>query len=640
MSLWNPYAFSVTGQALAPVAPPALRAYGAEPTAEQRGMAQTVYVAFCSRVRLSAVPNPTEQGRLPDGTSYRITVLGPQTVMEIWPVSSDGLRRSGIGLVLTTLDGGLVSGHVHKDGNRPQPYILTPRVEKGSRITTGKWRVRKVDGYSGGKAVWMNNAGKAATVGVGGAIYDMDLLDYVSLDRIFGTNNRAYWAGEYDAGVNYFTNGEKALGSFRDRIDTIPFFRTDSAGKVWVMQLTPAFLPYPRIQLWGDEYTEAESTAPIGVLLHELPIPSGYTMIWQTISVSPDGRAARMMFRKVGAYAVFGKVDLSITENQLLITSIVDSGGVTPGSTVVTNTGAIVDGNGTTTRVETATAARLRMPGGYGYGPRGDMTDFELSSLSGGANEEGVQTRVTVQTSSASFDAEGRLLRSDLRIELTETSAMVKVGYSVKYGASELNFPMGYVNLNRETVETNESFAGTYLGAPAIYRKKVVESVEVRNTEDVSPSILFISPLLDFHVVSYHGYRSTLLININQTNTYPPSLFVDESDPVALDIKAVRRITATYKGAEVLNIETLLPSDGAGLYRIQYVASAAVDPLTGAACVNILEIDTLADRTTPPLRSWIILADDVSAKHLHEVMDVPESTAIRVRKDYSLLSVV
>lgn len=638
MSLWNPYAFSVTGQALAPVAPPALRAYGAEPTAEQRGMAQTVYVAFCSRVRLSAVPNPTEQGRFPDGTSYRITVVGPQTVMEIWPVADDDLRRSGIGLILTALDGGLVAGHIHEDGDRPQPYILTPRVKKRSRTTTGKWRVRKVDGYSGGKAVWMNKAGKAATVGVGGAIYDMDLLDYVSIDRIFGTNNRAYWAGEYNAGVNFFTDGEKVLGSFRDRNDTIPFFRTDSAGKVWVMQLTPAFVPEPRIQLWGEEYTGTESTLPVGVLLDELPIPSGYTMIWQTISVSPDGRAARMMFRKVGAFSVFGKVDLSITENRLLITSIVDSGGVTPGGTVVTNTGAIVDGNGTTTRVETVTSGRARMPGGYGYGPRGDMTDFELATFNG-VTEDGTRTRVTTQTFSSGFDVDGRPW-SDLRIELAETENLLKAGYSVRYGTSEINFRLGYSTVNRLTVETEEFFYALYLGSPALHQKRVVESAGVTNAEDVSPNILFISPLLDFHVVSYHGYRSTERTNTKTTFTTPPSLTVDDSMPVDIELTAVRRITATYKGAEVLNVETLLPSDGAGLYRIQYVASAAVDPLTGAACVNILEIDTLADRTTPPLRSWIILVDDVSAKHLHEVMDVPESTAIRVRKDYSLLSVV
>lgn len=639
MSIWNPFAFTPTGQATATVAPPALRAYGAEPTAEQRAMAQTVYVAFCSRVRLSSVPNPTEQGRFPDGTSYRITVLGPQTVMEIWPVPDDDLRRSGIGLVLTTLDGGLVSGHIHKDGDRPQPYILTPRVKKGSRITTGKWRVRKVDGYSGGKAVWMNKAGKQATVGVDGAVFDRDLLDYVSLDRIFGTNNRAYWAGEYYPGARFFTDKEKPLGSFRDRNDTIPFFRTDSAGKVWVMQLTPAFVPEPRIQLWGEEYTGAESTMPVGVLLDELPIPSGYTMIWQTISVSPDGRAARMMFRKVGAFSVFGKVDLSITENSLSITSIVDSGGVTPGSSSVTNTGSIVDGNGTTTRVETVTARRARMPGGYGYGPRGDENDFELNSFDIGSSEDStITTTVTKTFTQGGFDVTNKF--SNSRTVTTSVTNILKVGFSIKYGERVINFRLGYENRFGNLVETHDTFPGTYFGYPKTLSKSVTLDTSFKEIESVSPDILFVSPLLDFYVVAYYGFRSTEQLNINQTRTNPPPVFLDESEPTALDIKLVRRITATYKGAEVLNVETLFPDGSDSLYRIQYVASSAVDPLTGAACVNILEIDTLADRTAPPLRSWIILADDVSAKHLHEVMDVPESTEIRVRKDYSLLSVV
>ena len=73
---------------------------------------------------------------------------------------------------------------------------------------------------------------------------------------------------------------------------------------------------------------------------------------------------------------------------------------------------------------------------------------------------------------------------------------------------------------------------------------------------------------------------------------------------------------------------------------VQYVACSAIDPLTGAVCVNVLELDTLAGAFAPPLRSWIILADDTGAKMLHEVMDVPESDAIRVKKDYALLSVV
>ena len=85
MSIWNPFAFTPTGQAMAPVAPPALRVIGGQATAQQLEHAQDAFYRFCASARLSAVPNPTEIGALPDGTRYRIVKVGPQTTMEIWP---------------------------------------------------------------------------------------------------------------------------------------------------------------------------------------------------------------------------------------------------------------------------------------------------------------------------------------------------------------------------------------------------------------------------------------------------------------------------------------------------------------------------------------------------------------------------
>ena len=85
MSIWNPYAFTPTGQPVAPVAPPALRVIDGQATAQQLAHAQDAFYRFCASARLSAVPNPVETGRLPDGTRYRIVKVGPQTTMEIWP---------------------------------------------------------------------------------------------------------------------------------------------------------------------------------------------------------------------------------------------------------------------------------------------------------------------------------------------------------------------------------------------------------------------------------------------------------------------------------------------------------------------------------------------------------------------------
>lgn len=87
MSIWNPFAFTPTGQAVAPVAPPALRVMDGQATAQQLAHAQDAFYRFCASARLSAVPNPVETGRLPDGTRYRIVTVGAQTVMEIWPLN-------------------------------------------------------------------------------------------------------------------------------------------------------------------------------------------------------------------------------------------------------------------------------------------------------------------------------------------------------------------------------------------------------------------------------------------------------------------------------------------------------------------------------------------------------------------------
>lgn len=92
MSIWNPFAFTPTGQAVAPVAPPALRVIDGQATAQQLAHAQDAFYRFCASARLSAVPNPTETGRLPDGTRYRIVTVGAQTTMEIWPGGDEAKR--------------------------------------------------------------------------------------------------------------------------------------------------------------------------------------------------------------------------------------------------------------------------------------------------------------------------------------------------------------------------------------------------------------------------------------------------------------------------------------------------------------------------------------------------------------------
>ena len=81
-NIWNPHAFGVTGQ---PVGPQVntLRVYGAEPSKEQLAMAQQAFAKFCMTERLSFAPNQTQQGFLPDGSKYRIVVVGNTRIMEV-----------------------------------------------------------------------------------------------------------------------------------------------------------------------------------------------------------------------------------------------------------------------------------------------------------------------------------------------------------------------------------------------------------------------------------------------------------------------------------------------------------------------------------------------------------------------------
>lgn len=87
MTLWNPYARDVLGAPVLGVAPASLRCEGVA-TAAQLAQARMAYQRFCMTARTSRVPNPTEQGTLPDGSRYTITVLGPATYMTLWPVGS------------------------------------------------------------------------------------------------------------------------------------------------------------------------------------------------------------------------------------------------------------------------------------------------------------------------------------------------------------------------------------------------------------------------------------------------------------------------------------------------------------------------------------------------------------------------
>ena len=144
--IWNPFAFGVTGQPVAPQTN-ALRVYGAEPSKEQLAMAQHAFAQFCSTSRLSAVPNPTEQGWLPDGTQYRIVALGPLTIMQIWPAGalpdmSDIANANGL---LRRIEGRTVGGklllHEFRENGKSyiDTYAFTAKVNGVEQLSQRMW---------------------------------------------------------------------------------------------------------------------------------------------------------------------------------------------------------------------------------------------------------------------------------------------------------------------------------------------------------------------------------------------------------------------------------------------------------------------------------------------------------------------
>lgn len=133
MSLWNPFAFTPTGQAVAPVAPPALRVMDGQATAQQLAHAQDAFYRFCASARLSAVPNPTEIGALPDGSRYRITTVGVQTIMQLWPVDAGADVNEDRGILVAVSFGGSPTGN---------PVFYTPKLTSSGKVVWGARALR------------------------------------------------------------------------------------------------------------------------------------------------------------------------------------------------------------------------------------------------------------------------------------------------------------------------------------------------------------------------------------------------------------------------------------------------------------------------------------------------------------------
>lgn len=83
MRPWNPHGQAFHGEPIVGQTPVRLVVHGSPLTPLQAAWAQAAHARFCMQARLSKVPNPTEIGALPDGSPYRIVVVGNTTTMEL-----------------------------------------------------------------------------------------------------------------------------------------------------------------------------------------------------------------------------------------------------------------------------------------------------------------------------------------------------------------------------------------------------------------------------------------------------------------------------------------------------------------------------------------------------------------------------
>ena len=152
MSLWNAYSFDPKGQPVTGRAPDALRVLGGQATAAQLTMAQSAFTSYCMRARLAVVPNPTELGRLPDGTPYRIVTVGNATVMEIQPGGEDVEDKSIRGILAT-----------HTAGEVSRAWLIIPGGK--FRAPDNTWKIKLLPEIpASGQRYWYPSAGNKGFV--------------------------------------------------------------------------------------------------------------------------------------------------------------------------------------------------------------------------------------------------------------------------------------------------------------------------------------------------------------------------------------------------------------------------------------------------------------------------------------------
>lgn len=619
MSLWNPYAFTPTGQPVAPVAPPALRVIDGEATAQQLAMAQQAFVQFSERARLSVVQNPVEAGQLPDGTPYKIIDVAGVRTMMIWPTNGEE-RRSGVVIALSDLNGDVLEGH-HTDGV-PTRYLLTPKA-KANRDATGSWLVRKLrEPWDGGKAVQSTPNGKKYLVGIEGR---SDLLYPYATNGFGSINERAYSIEDREvlsvrqSGVEVFLSNNSE--------SPIPFILQQD-GKEYAAQLVFGVAGAATTASLYVGTLEDTPGVPVGELVDSITFPPSVAVQQYGVSVRNDGREARTAARDGLDIC---NLTFQITKDSLSYTLTDRTGDsstvyqyaprVNIDDLVFTDTGStryrksngnFVDTDGITKGATGKTIQKLGITKVFAFGPKGQevaisATD-DLTITEGTSNYEFFEETVT-GVGASGWEQLDRYERTTIVKNCPEVSDFV--GDTSKAA----------VYLERTTALRGDwSVDGT----------RVYNGLRVTRQLDYFGTVsnIFYDRYQQFAI--YVDIVPPMGIGIERASGdssvfYPESSSV-EPGKVLLKVK--------HKNAILLEQELAITSDQPGTF----IAYAASDPLTAALVVNLMRIKRMPSGVNRRLASWIFLVDESGVKTLQDLMrSLPEDVcAIENRLLYSL----
>jgi hypothetical protein len=621
MSLWDPYSHDLYGNAITGRGPTVLRSPGgAQVTADQYLMAKRAYSIFCMRARTSAVTNPVEIGALPDGSQYRIATVGNQTYVDVWPVGGgEDKWFGGIGVSFVNLDGSLIEGRSRLNDDDelvPQPYILTPEVKKGTRLSTGKWEVRKVPGYSGGKAVNTSGNYKLFYTGIEGKL-DIN----VALFRGRNTVNGIAYAHELPGTNAPVYRLDKQVARSRD--NPLPFvYRSGEVTKH--MQLVARFEedPGPEFGYHYDLYVgdRPEENETVGELVGTYKVPDGLFIDPFSITLNEAGTGARAS-GSAGPYSFF---DFTFTPDSLSV-ELVDTVPVTRVVGFAWLLSGRTEVSGTPGQVGYTAQGWTIFGAGDGSAPYGSTVAVDGPS---GGGERGDYTIYEYAPDSYIFDRRGR---PDDGAEFRRRTLISS--YAEQYNQQvivEVNDTGGrFQNDVIFSSRSNHNVTGTF-GTIS-----VVDELDYRETHALTDGPFTVTG-------GGHSYRDTgaksfifedgeLGIAIYYDNK---NLRSQEWTWVAEDESAVQdftrddtEVSTTFKvvckGQELLSV-VVEPESGAA-----YQFFLAGDARSGALLINVQEV--YGDDKVPE-KSWIFIFDDTGGRLLSSIMDLPLNARITSNK--------